>query len=1223
MLALSVIAFAAVMSGAIRPHAGLKEAAVAPGAKEQLAKVKTVHGKPVTTVRRQGHEAKAVAGELLVKIPDPKRADAFGSALHKTSLPQTYRLEVSPNADLSAETDRVAALAGVTAVNPNYIVTATVTPNDTLYAANQWNLPKISAPAAWDRTTGSSSTVIASLDTGVNFSHQDLSAKIFTNAGEIPGNGIDDDGNGYADDDHGMDFVNGSQVGSTYFNDANGAIDDAGHGTLTASIFAASTNNNLGIAGVDWQAKILPVKVLDSSGSGTFVDVAAGIHYASLAGAKVINLSLGAAGVTSDFATDDAITYATGRGTVLVAASGNDSDANNIDYPAINPNVIAVGATNQSDVRASFSNGGPQLSVVAPGTSITGAGLANTAYTSGTSGTSVATPHVAGLAGLLASTNSQITPARVRQLIEGSADKVAGMNGANRTNLYGYGRINAQRTLAAQPSYSAEFKGFSGYPTVASGDQTTVYVDYKNVGELTWSSTGPNPTRLGTSHALGRSSPLYTSSWIGPGRAATFSGRVESGGSVTATGTIQPGETARFSFTITGPPVGSQQVFREYFQPLVEGITWMEDYGVFFDVTVPARTYTYSVAGFTNPPPVMQFGARNTVTLDLTNTGSATWRQGGAYPFNLGTTRPRGRPSAMASGDWQSLSRVKKFAGVVSGGVVTAQDFVPPGQTARFSFDFVAPGDPGNYLEYFEPLVENYQWLGDVGIFWQVYVPDTRPSVPLYDYAPTGFSPWPTINRGEQTTLKFDARNMGRATWHSDGSTPVRLGTDRPRGRADGFSNNGTAPGWISDSRVKLTRNLTDPSKDVGGETSINPGEIGEFEFAVFGAPPPGSYDDYLTPLAETLTWMPDRGVFWRVTVQQPVTVGLAQQSSATLSSDGSVRIRNEAGQLLDTAGSGGNITLSWNGSQYTVTTPTHTVNSASAIRVEQDSINNVATVSNLADNGSNNRFRGNFILKNGSPGTWLVNEINLEEYLRGLGEVPDSWPAEAIKAQVVAARTYAARRISNPQNSVFNIYDDTRDQTYNGYNNEIAKPNHVAAIAATRGVAIYKSGALIQAYYATDSGGATENNENVWGGAPIDYLRGVADPYEKPDIWSKTVSNATIQANYGHTGNVDAIAILETYPSGRIKTIRLTTSGGAVDSYTLPADTQRNKLTLRSSRVTSIGRNGNDWVFNGRGFGHGIGMGQWGAFNQANAGRNYIQILTFYYTGIALGNLY
>lgn len=617
----------------------------------------------------------------------------------------------------------------------------------------------------------------------------------------------------------------------------------------------------------------------------------------------------------------------------------------------------------------------------------------------------------------------------------------------------------------------------------------------------------------------------------------------------------------------------------------------------------------------------MQPGERQAVTLDLTNTGTATWRNNVANNLNVGTARPRDRAGKFANNTWQGVNRISKFEGTVSGGVVTPSASVAPGQTARFSFDFVAPNQGGLYNEYFEPVAEGFKWLGDVGILWQIAVPNLNG--PNYAYQIVGQSAYPTMTQGASSTVKLKVRNAGKQTWQSSGATPVRLGVDHPRDRQSGFSNNGNADGWLSANRIKLTRNITDPAKDVGGETSIAPGEVGEFEFEAYGAPPPGSYNEYFTPVVDGVTWMQDFGIFWTMSVQKPIQVGLAQQATFTATSDGPVSFVKNDGTVLATVPAGTAVTNTWNGSAYFGIWSGGSVNDPNPITVRQSTVHNLFTVQNLVDNGANNRFRGDLTVKNGAPGSWVVNKLNLEEYLRGLGEVPDSWPIESIKSQAVAARTYAARRIENPQNTLFDIYDTTQDQVYNSYNNEAAKPNHVTAIAATKGVVVKKDGQLIQAFYSSDSGGATGNNEDIWGGSPINYLRGVADPYEKPDVWSKTVSNATIQSAYGHSGNVDTINITEYYGSGRPKTIQLITNGGATTNHTMPADTHRSNLTLRSSRITSLGRNGNDWVFNGRGFGHGIGLGQWGAFNQANAGRNYQQILQFYYTGVTLNNLY
>ncbi len=1473
MVLLAAGAFGAVQlrSAHPAPQAAGKDA---PSHASSIAGASQVAGKPLTGVRlASGASTKAVAGELLVKIPDPAAARALGSEVTPAGPPQTYLLKVPAGQALDQAAAAATERPGVAAASPNYVVTKAAVPNDPLYGSYQWNLGKIAAPAAWDRTTGNSATVIASLDTGVNHNHQDLAAKSWTNSAEIDGNGLDDDANGYVDDYRGMDFVGGTLSGSTYVNDANGPIDDEGHGSLTASVFAGASNNGLGVAAVNWNAKVMAVKVLDTEGVGTFLDVANGIRYAAQNGAKVINMSLGAQGVTSDFATDEAISYATSRGSVLVGASGNDGSASTISYPAINPNVIAVGATDGNDNRASYSNAGPQLSVVAPGNGIAGAdavmdkpsgvglnvqtsvgatltpgayryavtalnangetvsatrpaasgggrvdvgaaqevtmnwaatfgatgykvyrspvngadgsqkllatlGSGATSYTdtgaaslgaqsppavnsallnssySTASGTSLATPHVAGVVGLLAGIKPNLTSSQARSILQSSADKVPGMNGAARTDLYGSGRLNAQRALASLPSWSATYAGQSANPTTYSGDETTLYVDYRNSGSETWSNQGPNPVRLGTSHPKDRGSGLRSSQWLDAARPGSFSGRVEAGGTVTASDTVAPGETARFEVRIKAPNVAAPVALPEYFQPVVEGVQWMEDYGMFWNVIVkpaamkysaayagqsapatilegetstvyidyrnngpaswsngganpvrlgtshpmdrgsgfataawidPARpatftqkveadgsltatatiapgetarfafemkapfvnqttpireyfqpvaegirwmedygayqeptvvnqTYQYAYAGQTAPVS-LQVGQRAPATLDLTNTGTATWKRTGANPLRLGTGRPLDRASGFYNDSWLSPGRPGNFSGKVSGGAVVSQDTIAPGETARFSFDLVAPNRGGAYREYVNPVLEGVGWLADIGIYYDVTVTD--PAAATYDYAYAGQNVGiVTLAKDAQTTFKLQLRNTGGRVWNSGGATPFRLGTDHPRDRGSGFSNGS----WLSPSRIKLTRNLTDGSKNVGGETTIGSGETGEFEFTVTGAPPPGTYQEFFTPVVEGVAWQRDIGINWTVVIQKPISVGLAQQSSFTATSTGTTTVKTAGGQTLTTVGAGGSMTVSA-GNGYSVSTPNGTFSSSSQILLDQ-APGAVATVANLADNASFNRFRGILLINVGSPGTYLVNLIDAEEYLRGLGEVPDSWPIESIKAQVVAARTYAGRKMASPPNDIFNLYDDTRDQVYNGYNNEAAKPNHVTAINATKGVALYYQGNLAQAYYSSDTGGASESNENVWGGSPIPYLRGVADPYQKPDVWSKTVSQATLQANFGLPGNVDAINVLAAYPSGRTKTVRFTVGGQAHDR-TYTADTMRSKFTLRSSMLTGLGRSGNDWVISGRGFGHGIGMGQWGAYNQAAQGRSYQQILGFYYTGTNLGTLY
>ncbi|NTW54880.1 MAG: S8 family serine peptidase [Chlorobaculum sp.] len=263
------------------------------------------------------------------------------------------------------------------------------------YNAWDWGVNKVQAPDAWQAGYTGDGIIVAVIDTGVSYTHSDLAGNIWTNTAEIVGNGIDDDLNGYVDDIYGYDFVNRDGY----------ALDDNGHGTHVAGIIAG-LRNGVGVTGVAYDATIMSVKVLGSTGTGSFTNVAAGIMYAVNNGADVINLSLGAWGTTSSVVTN-AITYAISHGVIVCMASGNDSKPTPA-YPAILAETvggIAVGAVNSSTVVASFSDGAglatPYDYVEAPGVSIYSTYL-NGGYAS-MSGTSMATPYVAGVAALLLS----------------------------------------------------------------------------------------------------------------------------------------------------------------------------------------------------------------------------------------------------------------------------------------------------------------------------------------------------------------------------------------------------------------------------------------------------------------------------------------------------------------------------------------------------------------------------------------------------------------------------------------------------------------------------------------------------------------------------------------------------------------------------------------------------------------------------------------------------
>lgn len=351
-----------------------------------------------------------VPGRLIVKFEEGTRPDVARKVLTGVDAELEARvdpLDVRVIDVLPAETqdalEAVAASPAVEYVERDVAVQRfATTPNDTLWR-EQWGLLTVDAPNAWDITTGSPSIVVAVLDSGVDATHPDLRSSLVA----------------------GYDFVNG---------DADPADDD-GHGTAAAGVIAARTNNGAGQAGVCWQCSLMPVKVLDASGSGSTSDVAAGIVWAVDHGARVINMSLGSEETTQTLA--EAVAYAIGKDVVLVAAAGNSGNAN-LNYPAAHEGVLGVGATTQSDELYSWSNFGPWVQVAAPGCNV--APYLNGEYVN-FCGTSSATPVVAGIAGLALSARPGATRSEV---VEALIRSVTTIGGAVR-----YGRVGAERTLGA------------------------------------------------------------------------------------------------------------------------------------------------------------------------------------------------------------------------------------------------------------------------------------------------------------------------------------------------------------------------------------------------------------------------------------------------------------------------------------------------------------------------------------------------------------------------------------------------------------------------------------------------------------------------------------------------------------------------------------------------------------------------------------------------------
>lgn len=386
------------------------------------------------------------------------------AAIRANSLGRVYKLTFDKNADVTQLVKDYSADPSVEYAQPNYICTAQMLPDDyyfntdlrspPVFSWNQsypdlWGLKSIHCDKAWDVSQGEG-VVVAVIDTGVDATHPDIAANIWQNSGEIPGNGIDDDHNGYIDDVGGWNFITKT----------NSSADDSGHGTHCAGIVAAIGNNDIGVIGIAPKAKIMPLKFLDNYGNGTSAAGAEAIRYAAASGAGVISNSWGAY-ASSDPVIDDAIDYADSMGCVVVAAAGNDDyDMAGIS-PANNPKVVSVGALNPDNTKASSSNFGQKLSLCAPGEDILSLKAAKTDISGDRSGivggdyvraggTSMACPHVAGAVALLRSEHRDWNSQQVIACLKGTCDDISQQN-PQYAGLLGFGKLNAEALCTQSP----------------------------------------------------------------------------------------------------------------------------------------------------------------------------------------------------------------------------------------------------------------------------------------------------------------------------------------------------------------------------------------------------------------------------------------------------------------------------------------------------------------------------------------------------------------------------------------------------------------------------------------------------------------------------------------------------------------------------------------------------------------------------------------------------
>jgi len=444
-------------------------------------------GSPTQSVPGAEGTPAFVPGELIVKFKT--EAGSLDKSLARSNLGarhlRTFRSRAEvwglrSGVGVKDAVRQLTARSDVEYAEPNYIWSANVLPDDPLLP-DLWNMynegqtggtpdADIDADMAWGVSTGSHDVVVAVIDTGVDYNHPDLAANIWTNPGEIPDNGIDDDNNGYIDDVRGWDWVN----------DDNDPLDDHGHGTHTSGTVGAIGDNGIGVAGVNWNVSLVGLKFLSGGGTGTTEDAVSAVEYATMMGFDLTSNSWGGGGFSQ--ALYDAIQAAGAVDQLFVAAAGNGGTNTDTSphYPSSYdlPNIISVAMTDHNDDYDSLSNyGAVSVDLAAPGADVLST-LPGNSYGYG-SGTSMATPHVAGVAALIRAISPGVPATQIKTLILGSVDDITNPSKPTLTN----GRLNAFFAIAEPDDIPP-----APITDLATTDPTS------NTISLTWTATGDDGT---------------------------------------------------------------------------------------------------------------------------------------------------------------------------------------------------------------------------------------------------------------------------------------------------------------------------------------------------------------------------------------------------------------------------------------------------------------------------------------------------------------------------------------------------------------------------------------------------------------------------------------------------------------------------------------------------------------------------------------------------------
>ena len=373
------------------------------------------------------------------------------------------------------------------------------------------------------------------------------------------------------------------------------------------------------------------------------------------------------------------------------------------------------------------------------------------------------------------------------------------------------------------PEWSYRWESQNGFPTLNPGQSYNFQLALTNTGWGTWNK---NTVRLGTSRPVDRTPQLTpTDGWVSPNRIQMQED------------SVAPGSTAHFSFSMQAPNDLAEGTYREYFQLVVDGMCWMDDIGVYWEIYIgnnQAGSYHYQWVSQSDFQTVSPAGTSNDFTLTVKNIGGATWYKN---TVRLATSRPTDRTSQFIP-DWGWISPNR---------IQMQEDSVAPNGTATFRFKMKAFAIyPGTYREHFQLVADGIGWMEDPGIYWDI-------TIPTFAYQFLDQSAYPTIGQDEAKEITLHIKNTGGATWDK---SIVRLGTSRAKDRVSSFA---TDSGWVSPNRIQMQ------------EDSVAPNGTATFRFTIQVPPgmPKGTYREHFQLVADGIGWMPDsgEGIYWDINV--------------------------------------------------------------------------------------------------------------------------------------------------------------------------------------------------------------------------------------------------------------------------------------------------------------------------------------------------------------------